>query len=53
MQERAGASVEPELGAYKHAKGSIQLPLNRLLPRELIARIVQHNVEAKLRTPKR
>ncbi len=41
---------EPELGDYKHAKGSIQFPLDRPLPRELIARIVQFNLAANQRT---
>ncbi len=45
----AVAAFAPELGDYKHAKGSIQLPLDRPLPRELIARIVKFNVEANLR----
>ncbi len=35
----------PELGGYKHAKGSIQFPLAQPLPRELIERIVRFRVE--------
>ncbi len=42
---RAVEVFEPELARYKHARGSIQLPLDEPLPRELIARIVRHNVE--------
>ncbi len=42
-------AFEPELADYKHAKGSIQLPLDRPLPRELIARIVEFNVAANLK----
>ena len=42
-------AFEPELADYKHAKGSIQLPLDRPLPRELIARIVQFNLAANLK----
>ncbi len=42
----AVAQFERELGEYKHAKGSIQLPLDRPLPRELITRIVEFNVAA-------
>ncbi len=42
-------AFEPELAGYKHAKGSIQLPLDRPLPRELIARIADFNVAANAR----
>ncbi len=35
----------PELGGYRHAKGSIQFPLGAPLPRELIERIVRFKVE--------
>ncbi len=45
----AVAAFESELGDYKHAKGSIQFPLDRPLPRELIARIVKFNLEAQLK----
>ena len=40
---------EPELGDFKHSKGGIQFPLDRPLPRELIARIVQLNVARNLK----
>ncbi len=46
----AVAAFESELGDYKHAKGSIQFPLDRPLPRELIARIVTFNRAANLKT---
>ncbi len=42
-------AFEPELGDYKHAKGSIQLPLDRPLPRALIARIVKFKLAANLK----
>lgn len=42
---RAVEVFEPELARYKHARGSIQLPLGEPLPRELIARIVRYNLE--------
>ena len=34
-----------ELSQYKQGKGSVQLPLNKPIPFELIARIVQFRVE--------
>ncbi len=45
----AVAAFESELGDYKHAKGSIQLPLDRPLPRELIARIVKFQLAENLK----
>jgi len=38
-------AFEKELAAYKHAKGSVQFPLNEPLPLELISAIVQFRVE--------
>jgi uncharacterized protein YdhG (YjbR/CyaY superfamily) len=38
-------AFEPELAGYKRAKGSVQFPLDRPLPRDLIARIVRLRVE--------
>ncbi|MDF2568174.1 MAG: hypothetical protein K0R90_1630 [Oscillospiraceae bacterium] len=36
---------ESELGDYKHSKGTIQFPLNKPLPKELITKIVQFRVQ--------
>lgn len=38
------AAFEAELGPYKHAKGSVQFPLDRPLPMDLIERIVRYRV---------
>ena len=38
------AAFEEELKGYKHAKGSVQFPLNKPLPEELIARMVEYRV---------
>ena len=40
------SAFEGELGHYKHAKGTIQLPLDEPLPADLIKRIVKYRVEA-------
>lgn len=37
-------AFEEELKPYKHARGSVQFPLDRPLPRELIRRIVRFRV---------
>ncbi|HUX40086.1 MAG TPA: DUF1801 domain-containing protein [Rectinemataceae bacterium] len=37
-------AFEPELAAYKHAKGSVQFPLDKPLPFALVARIVKFKV---------
>ncbi len=42
---RAVEVFGPELTRYKHARGSIQLPLAEPLPRELIERIVRFRLE--------
>lgn len=39
------AYFEDRLGEYKHAKGSIQFPLNQSLPVQLIQDIVKYRVE--------
>lgn len=39
------ASFEKELTQYKHAKGSIQFPMDKPLPVDLIKRIVAHRVK--------
>jgi uncharacterized protein YdhG (YjbR/CyaY superfamily) len=46
------AEFEPELSPYKHAKGSIQFPLDKPLPIELISRIVRYRVEENLKKRK-
>lgn len=43
------AAFEQELKAYKHAKGSVQFPLDEPLPMELISRIVKYRVEENLK----
>jgi uncharacterized protein YdhG (YjbR/CyaY superfamily) len=40
----AVAAFDPELAAYKRAKGSIQFPLDEPLPLELIRRMVESRV---------
>ena len=39
---------EPELSDYKHAKGSVQFPLDQPLPTDLITRIVRFRVQENL-----
>jgi uncharacterized protein YdhG (YjbR/CyaY superfamily) len=39
------AAFKEELSGYKGAKGSVQFPINKLLPYELISKIVQYRVE--------
>lgn len=41
-------NFKDELSAYKHAKGSVQFPLNEPIPYDLIARIVKFRVEESL-----
>ena len=36
---------EDELAPYKHAKGSVQFPLGKPLPRDLITRMVKFRVQ--------
>ncbi len=42
-------AFKDELGAYKHAKGSVQFPLDKPLPDDLIRRIVRFRVEENTR----
>ena len=42
-------AFKEELGAYKHAKGSVQFPLDKPLPDDLIKRIVRFRVEENTR----
>lgn len=42
-----------ELSPYKHAKGSVQFPLGRPLPLELVRRIVKSRVKADQARAKR
>ena len=47
------AAFADELKPYRHAKGSVQFPLGRPLPRDLIRRIVEFRVaESAERRPK-
>ena len=39
------ANFIEELSRYKHAKGSVQFPLNEPMPMDLIERIVRYRVE--------
>lgn len=41
----AMSAFKRELAAYKHAKGSVQFPLDEPMPLDLIARIVRYRVE--------
>jgi len=47
------ANFEDELSNYKHAKGSIQFPLDEPLPMGLIERIVRFRVEENLSKAKK
>ena len=42
------ANFEDELAPYKHAKGSVQFPLDQPLPTDLIERIVRFRVAENL-----
>lgn len=42
----AMTAFKSEVGAYKHAKGSVQFPLDEPMPLDLIARIVRFRVNA-------
>lgn len=42
------AKFKKELSAYKSAKGSVQFPLDKPIPYELIARIVKFRVKENL-----
>ncbi len=41
-------AFEAELAVYKQGKGSVQFPLNQLMPLDLISRIVQFRVQENL-----
>jgi len=50
----AMAAFEPELTAYKRARGSVQFPLDRPLPLDLVRRMVDFRVaESRARKPRR
>lgn len=44
---KATKAFEAELKDYKHAKGSIQFPLDKPLPKALIRKIVRYRVKEK------
>lgn len=46
------ATFADELGGYKHAKGSVQFPIDEPLPLALVARIVRFRVKERLATLK-
>lgn len=46
-------AFEDELKPYKSAKGSVQFPLDKPLPVDLISRMVQYRVEENLKKPKK
>jgi uncharacterized protein YdhG (YjbR/CyaY superfamily) len=46
------AAFKRELSGYKHAKGSVQFPLDESLPLELIKKIVEFRVEENRRKGK-
>jgi uncharacterized protein YdhG (YjbR/CyaY superfamily) len=46
-------AFKPEIATYKNAKGSVQFPLDKPLPLELIARIVQFRVQQEINRAKR
>ena len=41
-------AFEPELQPYKHAKGSVQFPIDKPLPLELVAKMVHRRVQENL-----
>jgi uncharacterized protein YdhG (YjbR/CyaY superfamily) len=49
----AGAMFKRELSGYQHGKGSIQFPLEKPLPLELIRKIVLFRVDENLKKGKR
>jgi uncharacterized protein YdhG (YjbR/CyaY superfamily) len=46
------AAFESELSEYKHAKGSVQFPMDDSLPIDLIKKIVQFRIEENLKNKK-
>jgi uncharacterized protein YdhG (YjbR/CyaY superfamily) len=47
------AAFEEELSEYKHAKGSVQFPLDKPIPYDLIKRIVEFRVKENLENKKK
>ena len=47
------AAYESELAQYKYAKGSVQFPLDRELPTELITKIVEFRREESINKKKK
>ena len=43
------AAFEKELAPYKHAKGSVQFPLDQPVPYDLVRRIVKYRVKENLK----
>jgi uncharacterized protein YdhG (YjbR/CyaY superfamily) len=46
-------AFEKELAPYKHAKGSVQFPLDEPIPYDLVKRIVQFRVRENLKSGKK
>ena len=46
-------AFKEELSAYKGAKGSVQFPLNKPMPLDLISRITAYRVKQNLEKPKK
>jgi uncharacterized protein YdhG (YjbR/CyaY superfamily) len=46
-------SFKKELSAYEGAKGSVKFPINKLLPYELISKIVEFRVKESLNKSKK
>ncbi len=46
-------AFEKELAPYKHAKGSVQFPLDKPIPNDLVKRIVQFRVKEALESEKK
>jgi len=44
-------AFKDELKGYKNAKGSVQFPIDKPLPLDLISRIVKYRVEENLKKP--
>ncbi|UFH52115.1 iron chaperone [Spirosoma sp. KNUC1025] len=47
------AAFENELSLYKGAKGSVQFPLDKPLPLDLVSRIVEYRVQQNREQPKK
>lgn len=46
-------AFDKELAPYKHAKGTVQFPLDQPIPSDLVKRIVQYRVKENLQTGKK